>query len=37
VITENSPKKFKHTITDRLYSLALDVIGDFYLANEVYV
>ncbi len=36
-ITENSPKRFRFTLTSRLQNLSLDVIENLYQANEVYV
>ena len=37
VITEKSPVKYRHTIVNRLHNLCLDVIENFYLANEVFI
>ena len=37
VITENSPKKFRWTITQRMHGLCLDIIEQIYLANDVYI
>ena len=37
VITETSPKQFRHTIIGRMHNLSMDIIEQFYLANEVYV
>ena len=37
VITESSPKKYRYTLVARLQQLSLDVLENFFLANDVYV
>lgn len=37
VATQKSPRHFRFTFVSRLQNLVLDVIGDLYRANDVYV
>ncbi len=36
-VTQKSPKQFRFTIVTRLQNLALDIIGEIYKANDVFV
>ena len=36
-VTQKSPKQFRFTFVSRLQNLALDVIENIYLANEIFV
>ena len=36
-VTQKSPKQFRHTFVSRLQNLALDVIGNIYYANEIFI
>ena len=36
-ITQKSPKQYRFTFTTRLQNLAMDVIEDIYMANEIFV
>lgn len=37
IITQKSPKHFRHTLTNRMQNYALDIIEDLYAANDVYI
>jgi hypothetical protein len=36
-VTQKSPKQFRFTFISRLQNLAMDIIGNIYLANEVFM
>ncbi|MCL2051842.1 MAG: four helix bundle protein [Lachnospiraceae bacterium] len=36
-ITQKSPKQFRFTFVARLQNLSLDVIGNIYYANEIFI
>ena len=37
IVTEKSPKKYRHTFINKLHNYVLDIIENLYLANEIEV
>lgn len=37
MVTENSPKRFRFTLTSRMQNLTLDIIENLYRANDIFM